>query len=240
MFPSERLFSFKPKTLLDLIHPKSSFKNHLTPRDVEKDVVVVDRHVKSRKTDWVDRLSPGDPVYYKNFRPTDIRRWLLSSFVRRVSPNTFQVSLAGRTYLAHRNQLKEAPAENRSRRCVFTAQSERRGTKRGREQYGEDDFEDGDDSFYGFAADSFIFGADSNEMDVDVDMEVDTEREGGVLRDSRPADADCEPQVRDDPVEGTSTRRLPDYSVPSNHNRPVVRRSTRSKRYKKDEDYVYY
>lgn len=35
-FPSERLFSFKPKTLLDLIHPRNSFKNHMTkPTSVE-------------------------------------------------------------------------------------------------------------------------------------------------------------------------------------------------------------
>lgn len=149
------------------------------------------------------------------------------------------VSLAGRTYLAHRNQLKEAPAESRSQRCLVTAaQSERRGTKRGREQYGDDVFEDGDDSFYGFAADSFIFAEDS--IADDVDMEVDSEREGGVSRDSRRANADCGPQVRNDPVERTSSRRLPDYSVPPVQDHPVVRRSTRSKRYKKDSEFVYY
>lgn len=71
-------------------------------------------------------------------------------------------------------------------------------------------------------------------------MEVDSEREAEVSRSSRPSSVDCEPQIHDDPVEGTSTRRLPDYSIPSNDNRPVVRRSARSKRYKKDEDYVYY
>ena len=43
-FPSERLFSFKPKTLLDLIHPKNSFRNHLTKREV------VDKPVNSYKT----------------------------------------------------------------------------------------------------------------------------------------------------------------------------------------------
>ncbi|XP_052566992.1 uncharacterized protein K02A2.6-like isoform X1 [Culex pipiens pallens] len=235
-FPSERLFNYKPKTLLDLIHPKNSFSKHLTPRDVEKDVVVVgDRHVKNRKFDWVDRLSPGDSVYFKNFKPTEIRRWLLSSFIRRVSPNTFQVSLGGRTYLAHQNQLKEAPKEDYQRKVVVTARSERRGTKRGRERYGDAAYEDGEDSFYGFAADSFVFAEDSNDG-VDVDMEVDMEREGV----SRLSSVDRESQIRDDPVEGSSTQRLPDFSVPSIDNRAVVRRSTRSKRYKKDKDFVYY
>lgn len=181
------------------------------------------------KVDWVDRLSPGDSVYFKNFRPTDIRRWLLTSFVRRVSPNTFQVFLASRTYLAHRNQLKEAPKEDRRRKCVFTARSERRGTKRGRERYGDADYEDGDDSFYGFAADSSIFADDSHAMDVDVDLEVDSERESAREVSSNRQSSAADLQFHHDPVEGTSSRRLPDYSVPSLVNRPVLRRTAHEK-----------
>lgn len=121
---------------------------------------------------------------------------------------------------------------------MFTTRSERRGSKRGREQYGDADYEDGDDSFYGFAADSSIFADDSHAMDVDVDREVDLECERAeeISSDRR---SSVDSQFDHDPVEGTSTRRLPDHLVPSFDNR-VLRRSARSKRHKKDSNFVYY
>lgn len=36
-FPSEKLLSFTPKTTLDLVNPKLSFKNHLTTHTCEED-----------------------------------------------------------------------------------------------------------------------------------------------------------------------------------------------------------
>lgn len=72
-FPSERVYSFKPKTDLDLINPKSHYKTHLIiPKHEETnsrgstDISVRDPFIK---------LTAGDPVYYKNHNPTDIRRW---------------------------------------------------------------------------------------------------------------------------------------------------------------------
>lgn len=70
-------------------------------------------------------------------------------------------------------------------------------------------------------------------------MDVDVEPEGVSSHDRTSGDRDV--RCHDDAVEGTSTRRLPDLSVPSiDEERQVMRRSARSKRFKKNSDFVYY
>ena len=148
LFPSELLFSFKPKTLLDLVNPKNSLKNPLTKPKVVDGSRYVSPSTVYKKPDWINKLRAGDPVYYKNFRPTDIRRWLEAIFLRRVSLNTFQVSVGGREYSAHRNQLKVFGNPVRRRGVVYAG-----GTVNAKRKREDDvDDEDGDDDeaeFYG-------------------------------------------------------------------------------------------
>ena len=128
---------------------------------------------------------------------------------------------------------------------IFMTGSTRRGSKRGREECDDDENTDGGDNFYGFAADSLIFAEDSS------DRERSFVRDGGVSRtDCLPSADDvsnrnqrvgCAQRIDFDPLEGSSTRTLPDYSAPSNTDRhTVLRRSTRSKRFRKNSEFVYY
>ena len=228
-FPSERLFSYKPKTLLDLIHPRNSFRNHLTKRDnVDKSVYsynTKDYH----KPDWIDKLRPGDLVYFKNFKPTDIRRWLEAKFLKRVSLTTFQVSVGGRVYLAHRNQLKLVGAR-RNRHGLIFAREEGRSVNRKRARDDDDDESVDDDAggFLGFAADSCIYRGTSDDHPMVCDSEG-----GGTSA--------CLPPEEVDPQEGPSTRQWSQSNQPSSSSchPESLRRSSRPKRPKRDVDFIY-
>lgn len=244
-FPSERLFSFKPKTLLDLIHPRNSFKNHVTkPVSVENPKLVTKEY---RKPDWTDKLCPGDIVYYKNFRTTDIRRWLEAKFLKRVSLHTYQVSVGGRVYLAHRNQLKQA-GKDKSRRYVTFSRGKENGhtRKRTREDDVESDSDDAED-FYGFPADSFVFRDNR-----DYQFNDSRDGSGGVL-DRSPVEAAPRAMLDEelvrgvpdrgfqqadevDPMEGPSSR----ISSSSDRHKGSLRRSRRVKRFRRDKEFYYY
>lgn len=250
-FPSERLFNFKPKTLLDLIHPRNSFRNHLTKREP------VDKPVNSfpkehQRPDWIDKLRPGDLVFYKNFRPTDIRRWLEAKFLKRVSLNTFQVSVGGRVYLAHRNQLKLVGSRKSRYGLIFARGKERSSNrKRAREDDDDESVDDDAGDFLGFAADSFIYRDTPDDHPLVCDSEgvgsttaclppeeVDPQ-EGPSTRQwsqSKPARSDSRPRK----IRRSASSRSSDQSSRSKRHRHNLRRSTRLRRSKNDRDFIYY
>ncbi|XP_062710558.1 uncharacterized protein K02A2.6-like isoform X1 [Aedes albopictus] len=202
-FPSEKLLSYKPKVLLDLIHPKSNFKKNLTTSLDETQKV---EQGKNEMSDPFACMKFGDLIYYRNNNKTDIRKWLPAKFIKRTSSNILQVSLGGRVVLAHKRQLKLPDSRQKtSSRFVFHGESvasvpiEQPGTsgsyrmenhpnqanmsdaslrpaKRRREDDEEDCVgvfsSDSESDFYGFAADSFVFGSLSDSV-----VEAQTEKD---------------------------------------------------------------
>lgn len=80
-----------------------------------------------------------------------MKRWLDAKFLKRLSKNVFQVSVGGRMYSAHRDQLKLKPKAHRTLVCGWQPNRKRR-----RED--DADFDEDSDSsdYYGYLADSFI------------------------------------------------------------------------------------
>ncbi|EAT39158.1 AAEL009015-PA [Aedes aegypti] len=192
-----------------------------------------------RKPDWTDKLCPGDTVYYKNFRTTDIRRWLEAKFQKRVSSHTFQISVGGRVYLAHRNQLKQAGNDKSRLYVTFSRGKEYgRSRKRTREDDEESDSDDAED-FYGFPADSFVF-RDNCENPFNDSRDGSGEVVAGSMS---PEELDCgvpdrgvSQAVEVDPLEGPSSR----CSSSSDRENASLRCSRRIKRFRRDSKYVYY
>ena len=167
--PSEKLLSFKPKTLLDLINPKTGHKHRQTTTDRQNTTDNFEPNAKVEGNDDYTKLKSGDLIYYKNFNNTDIRRWLPAKFLNRNSDTTFQISLGGRIILAHKRQLKLPHVKHPRRRKLYLTSEENfsnasskgecsRNTKRRREE--EDEHErisEEEEEFYGFPADSFIY-----------------------------------------------------------------------------------
>ncbi|XP_062713702.1 uncharacterized protein LOC134290556 [Aedes albopictus] len=188
-FPSERLFSFKPKTLLDLIHPKNSFKHHSTkPKEVDKCVV----------------------------------------------------SVGGRVYSAHRNQLKLVGTPKR--RGLVLGRSERIQRRKRTREDDDERFSDDEDEFYGFPSESFIYrdGDDRNGVTArGPDVEVSVPRRRSLSREDDQRESSSLPPEQVEQQAGPSSR-LQNHSSPSKNRQELVRRSKRPKRLKKDMDFEYY
>lgn len=138
-FPSEHLYSFKPKTLLDLMNPTNDYKNNLVPRHQDSTKVKnpeIDRVVS--QVDNFSHLMPGDKLWYRNHRPKDAQRWLDATFVKRISLNVFQISINGHITSAHRDQLRLNVIKRSTRNSIVKLSNKR--------------FRDDDDEpeFYGF------------------------------------------------------------------------------------------
>ncbi|XP_053686465.1 uncharacterized protein K02A2.6-like [Sabethes cyaneus] len=252
-FPSEKLFSFKPKTLLDLIHPRNSFRNHLTKRESMNKPVYSNKAKQHPKYDWIDKLRPGDLVYYKNFRPTDIRRWLEAKFLKRASLNTFQVSVGSRVYLAHRNQLKLFGTRKNRYGLIF-ARDEGISSNRKRARDDDDEGVDDDaDDFLGFAADSFIYrGTDdhpkvcesrSGSVATSLPPEEVDPQEGPSTRQwsqSKPSNPSSSSSVQPRKIRRFNTSKQSSLASKSKRHPSSLRRSTRSQCLKKNSDFIYY
>lgn len=102
-FPSEKVLGFKPKMLLDLINPRTNYKNYLD-KSFKKDDQP--EPIKDYFPDGLDKLKAGDKLLYKNTNTKEFRRWLDAKFVKRISTNVFQIALGSHVLTAHRNQLK--------------------------------------------------------------------------------------------------------------------------------------
>lgn len=103
-FPSEKLYNFKPKVLLDLLHPKKRYKDFLETSPKKKRIIEDNNSTPTQ--DPFQNLSPGDKIFYKNNNTHSIEKWIEVQFVKRVSLNVFLISFGRHTANAHRNQLK--------------------------------------------------------------------------------------------------------------------------------------
>lgn len=101
-FPSEKILSFKPKILVDLLHPKRTYKDFLEP--LKKQASFVDTSTPSQ--DPFTKLVLGDKILYKNNTKHALEKWIEASYVKRVSPNVFTISIGSHTTNAHRHQLR--------------------------------------------------------------------------------------------------------------------------------------
>ncbi|XP_058817013.1 uncharacterized protein LOC131680310 [Topomyia yanbarensis] len=142
------------------------------------------------------------------------------------------VSVGGRVYLAHRNQLKLFGTRKKSRALIFASSPTR---KRRGEDDQEEDIDDEASDFYGFAADSFIYRGSPNDQPMVCDSD-----DGDSERNSLP------PGNRVvDPQEGTSALQWPQSNSTnpsaSLSREPIcLRRSNRMKRRLQDPDFVCY
>lgn len=140
MFPSEKIFSFKPKTLLDLINPRNSYKNNLYKPTIIKPVQKEEGPSNKllQFPDEFEKLVVGDKLLYKNIDKKDLPRWLDATFIKKFSKNLFQISLAGRRLTAHRNQLKMVEQPRQQSR-VFVPKGRMESSKRRRSISDEED-----------------------------------------------------------------------------------------------------
>lgn len=112
--PSHKVLSYKPKILLDLIHPNKQYGKFLDePNTTQIDVKLPE------KPDPFLKLVVGDTVYYKNYRKTDPERWIEARFVKQISNNTFEISLHRTTIMAHRSQLKLPHSRSQSSKLAL-------------------------------------------------------------------------------------------------------------------------
>ncbi|XP_062560915.1 uncharacterized protein LOC134225128 isoform X2 [Armigeres subalbatus] len=108
MFPSEKIFCFKPKTLTDLLHPKKSYKNQLiiSPAKDSYNNEHIDEPCSAPSQDPFLKLNPGDKVFYRNHDKTALEKWIIAQYVARISTNIYRISVGRNTLNAHRSQLK--------------------------------------------------------------------------------------------------------------------------------------
>ncbi|XP_055587555.1 uncharacterized protein K02A2.6-like [Uranotaenia lowii] len=170
IFPSEILFSYKPKNLLDLINPKKSFKHNLKePYDDTSHDYQPEEGEPSTSDNGFKNLTKGDLIYYKNNHKTGLPKWIQAKFLKNISKTISQILLGGRIVLAHRRQLKLAPTSRRkpSIHLVYHQDYHQlphqndfyNNSKRKREEDAEDPqtVSDSSSDFYGFPADSYIY-----------------------------------------------------------------------------------
>lgn len=139
MYPSERIFAYQPKMLLDLINPNKSYKNFI---DKTPERIVIPDKGESFEPDLFDKLVTGDKLFYKNNKlKHDFPNWLEAIFIKKLSTNVFQISLRGHVLTAHRHQLKMVHVPQHKSKVMFTFGSNKR--KR--------DSLDEEDEFRGFA-----------------------------------------------------------------------------------------
>ncbi|XP_058445754.1 uncharacterized protein LOC131426939 [Malaya genurostris] len=146
----------------------------------------------------------------------------------------YRVSVGGRVYLAHRNQLKVFGTNKKRCGLIFARGKESSpARKRSREDDNDESFDDDASDFLGFAADSFIY------RDTPDDQPMVCDSNGGG------SDSSSLPLEEVDPQEGTSTRqwsrsKQTSSAESSSHQSVSLRRSRRSKRPRKDPDFVFY
>lgn len=58
------------------------------------------------KTDPLDELTEGDEVWFKNHYQKEHVRWIKATYLKRLSINTFQITIGSARIMAHRAQLR--------------------------------------------------------------------------------------------------------------------------------------
>lgn len=193
--PADKVFAYKPKTLIDLINPNLNKRNRqVVTKEEDKSSKTVD----STKKDPLANLVRGDKVYYRNYNPNSIEKWIEGVFIKRISLNIFQIAVGANLVSAHRGQIRPAsksePRRNIQLRLVEES-SMPRGTKR---TFGE------------------LEEAEISSSDTPEEIETDSAP-------PHPARSEAHPSIL--------------QPIRSERN---LRRSTRKKKVKVNEDYVYY
>ncbi|XP_055604884.1 uncharacterized protein K02A2.6-like [Uranotaenia lowii] len=135
IFPTEKVLSYQPKLLLDLLNPCKSYKNNLSEQPKKK--YKFDHEVVPPQNP-LDKLLVGDMLYYRNPNRKDFPKWLEAKFIKKMSKNIFQISIRSHVLSAHRDQLKPWHLKKRSSMLLVGL---RNSTKRTRmESSDEEDF----------------------------------------------------------------------------------------------------
>lgn len=85
--------------------------------------------------DPLEKLIPGDKVYYRNLNLSETQRWVEAKFTKRVSTNILQISIGAHLLMAHRGQIKMVKMHNHRRNVLLQAEGQtvtERGSKRKR------------------------------------------------------------------------------------------------------------
>lgn len=110
-FPSEKVFNYTPKTMIDLINPKKAYVPKIN-NDANNSEVGVNPKTTSNRTrsmatvDPIFKLKTGETIWYKNNNSKDFTRWVEAKFVRPCSPTVFQILIGNVVAKAHRGQLR--------------------------------------------------------------------------------------------------------------------------------------
>lgn len=137
-FPSEKIFSFKPKMLIDLVNPKKSFKQQLLTQPNPPSDVSMPLRDRMIPNDPLDELMAGDYVWYKNHNPHHHAKWLKATFLKKFSINIFQVQTGSVQCMAHRTQLRTCRGDNSLARPNVLLSNE--GVAKGVDSEDEDGF----------------------------------------------------------------------------------------------------
>lgn len=118
--PSEKIFRYSPKTILDLINPKKQYKQHksISQPDEETNNDSPSGTIPRHSNDALEALMAGDEVWYKNHNPHLHARWLKATFIKRYSPNTFQIRIGSTNVMAHRAQIRISKDASSGRRPI--------------------------------------------------------------------------------------------------------------------------
>lgn len=105
-YPSEKVLSYRPKTLIDLMNPRKTCKQLATQNT---DFNVTDQNKEnvdvSVTKDKFATLTAGDKVYYKNPNSKDIPKWIEAVFIKRISQNILQIAIGAHIISAHKGQV---------------------------------------------------------------------------------------------------------------------------------------
>lgn len=99
--PSEMIFAFKPRTLLDAVTGKSAENCDLK----KKDITSIENNVKKSKN--LSSFEMGTRVFYRNHFKAWVK-WMPAVVVQVLSNLRYLIKLSGKIRLVHRNQLRLA------------------------------------------------------------------------------------------------------------------------------------
>lgn len=106
-FPSEKVFAYIPKTLIDLLNPKKHFKKLLLkPAKTFNDDNQLEVVSKLKRKDPLDDLMEGDAIWYQNHKPGHLAKWVKAIYLKQISQNLFQVLIGSVVVTAHRAQIR--------------------------------------------------------------------------------------------------------------------------------------
>lgn len=96
--------------------------------------------------DPLAKLAQGDKVLYRNPKLHELQRWTEAIFIKRISPNVFQIAIGSNVISAHKGQIRPKEGPRRRRNVALPPHGIAR---RGKKRQVDDSFDD-EEPFYGF------------------------------------------------------------------------------------------